>query len=211
MVQVFGPLPPSWETQMELLLPGYSLSQHWLLWPSVEWTSWQVISLLVVYAWNNKVNLLKKIDCSGRNRNTKLEKWSYSNRCQKNVSLFILFSVWSYFQFHVKWCLLTGPCLRLHGFLNKIAVYMWCECEPILCHFSDIFVMLIQICMLIFSTICYFIFPRVCPAWLGWPRQPPGLGRSQEPEAPSGSPVRLAGPKYLSPYLLRAQVMSRDS
>lgn len=31
MVHVPGPVPPKWETQMELLAPGFSLTQRWLI------------------------------------------------------------------------------------------------------------------------------------------------------------------------------------
>lgn len=31
-VQVLGPLPPAWETQMEFLHPAFKLAKHWLWW-----------------------------------------------------------------------------------------------------------------------------------------------------------------------------------
>lgn len=39
-VQVLGSLPPLWETQMEFLIPGFSLALPWLLRVFGEWASW---------------------------------------------------------------------------------------------------------------------------------------------------------------------------
>lgn len=36
MVQILVPLPFTWEVQMELQAPIFSLTQHWLLWPFEE-------------------------------------------------------------------------------------------------------------------------------------------------------------------------------
>lgn len=43
IAQVLGILPPMWENQMKLLVPGFSLVQSCLWWPSLEWTSrWKI-------------------------------------------------------------------------------------------------------------------------------------------------------------------------
>lgn len=75
MVHVPGPVPPKWETQMELLAPGFSLTQRWLIVLSGPFSfspsPTSSLSSLSLFHTNNK-SFFKKITKLSTNHNRKI-------------------------------------------------------------------------------------------------------------------------------------------
>lgn len=54
-------LPPTWETWRKPRVPGFGLTQHWPLWPFVEWNStWKISVSLTKFTLSNKSLKIKK-------------------------------------------------------------------------------------------------------------------------------------------------------